>query len=62
MAQHAALMRRIRNYGVHPREKADEGLEVYFEEDRCGLLFLETHRHLTRLGEIVRAVAPASEN
>lgn len=59
LAQHAALMRRIRNYGVHPRDDADEGLEVYFEEDRCGLLFLETHRHLTRLGEIVRAVAPA---
>jgi hypothetical protein len=61
LAQHAALMRRIRNYGVHPREDSDEGLEVYFEEDRCGLLFLEAHRHLTRLGEIVRAVAPESE-
>lgn len=53
LAQHAALMRRIRNYGVHPREQADEGLEVYFNEDRCGLLILEVYRHLRRLGEIV---------
>lgn len=53
LAQHAGLMRRIRNYGVHPREDADEGLEVYFQEDRCGLLVLEAHRHLRRLGELV---------
>ena len=36
-------------------------VEVYFEEDKCGLLFLEAHRHLKRLTEITaQATDPAS--
>jgi len=45
-------MRDIRNYGVHPRQVTDGGIEVYFAEDKCGLLFLEAHRHLKHLAEI----------
>jgi hypothetical protein len=36
-------MRDIRNYGVHPRHLSDGDVEIYFEEDKCGLLFLEAH-------------------
>jgi len=48
----ARLMRDIRNYGVHSRQLTDGDIEIYFEEDKCGLLFLEAHRHLKRLAEI----------
>ncbi len=52
LSQFASLMRNIRNYGVHPRQLTDGDIEVYFTEDKCGLLFLETHRHLKQLAEI----------
>jgi len=52
LSQFARLMRDIRNYGVHPRQVTDGGIEVYFAEDKCGLLFLEAHRHLKHLAEI----------
>jgi hypothetical protein len=56
----ARLMRDIRNYGVHPRQQADGDIEIYFAEDKCGLLFLEAHRHLKRLAELTaQAVGPA---
>jgi hypothetical protein len=45
-------MRDIGNYAVHPRQLTDGDLEIYFEEDKCGLLFLEAHRHLKSLAEI----------
>jgi len=45
---HAALLREIRNYGVHPRpETADS--ERYFSEEACGLLFLTTTDYLKEL-------------
>lgn len=52
LSQFARLMRDIRNYGVHPRHLSDGDIEIYFEEDKCGLLFLEAHRHLKRLAAI----------
>jgi hypothetical protein len=52
LSQFARLMRDIRNYGVHPRQLTDGDIEIYFEEDKCGLLFLEAHRHLKRLAEV----------
>jgi hypothetical protein len=56
----ARLMRDIRNYGVHPRQQADGDIEIYFAEDKCGLLLLEAHRHLKRLAEITaQAAGPA---
>lgn len=52
-------MRDIRNYGVHPRQVTDGDIEVYFTEDKCGLLFLEAHRHLKHLAELTAQALPA---
>jgi hypothetical protein len=49
-------MRDLRNYGVHPRQVTDGDIEVYFTEDKCGLLFLEAHRHLKHLAEVTTQV------
>lgn len=49
---HAALLRELRNYGTHPRPRADDQLERYFEEGEAGLLLLGTYRHLQRLSSI----------
>jgi hypothetical protein len=57
LSQFARLMRDIRNYGVHPRQVTDGDIEVYFAEDKCGLLFLEAHRHLKHLAEITSMAA-----
>jgi len=60
LSQFARLMRDIRNYGVHPRQVTDGDIEVYFTEDKCGLLFLEAHRHLKHLAEsTAHAIASA---
>lgn len=60
LSQFARLMRDIRNYGVHPRHLSDGDIEIYFEEDKCGLLFLEAHRHLKRLAQTTaQATGPA---
>jgi hypothetical protein len=55
---HAAVLREIRNYGVHPREIRDD-LERWFTEDACGLLILETHHYLTRLAGAVEVAVRA---
>jgi hypothetical protein len=57
LSQFARLMRDIRNYGAHPRQMTDGDIEVYFAEDKCGLLFLEAHRHLKRLAQITSLAA-----
>ena len=57
LSQFARLMRDIRNYAVHPRQQSDGDIEIYFEEDKCGLLFLEARRHLKRLAEITAEAA-----
>ena len=56
LSQFARLMRDLRNYGVHPRQVTDGDIEVYFTEDKCGLLFLEAHRHLKHLAEVTTQV------
>jgi hypothetical protein len=58
LSQFARLMRDLRNYGVHPRQVTDGDIEVYFTEDKCGLLFLEAHRHLKHLAEVTTQVVP----
>jgi hypothetical protein len=60
LSQFARLMRDIRNYGVHPRQVTDGDIEVYFTEDKCGLLFLEAHRHLKRLAETTAHAAQSA--
>jgi hypothetical protein len=44
---------------VHPRQVTGGDIEVYFAEDKCGLLFLEAHRHLKHLAEITGQAAPS---
>ena len=51
--------RDIRNYGVHPRQVTDGDIEAYFTEDKCGLPFLEAHRHLKDLAELTAHAVPA---
>jgi AcrR family transcriptional regulator len=58
LGQFARLMRDVRNYGVHPRQAADGDIEVYFAEDKCGLLFLEGHRHLKQLADATALAIP----
>ena len=47
----ASLLRRIRNYGIHPREE-DSHLSEYFDETKCGTLLLGSRDYLYRLAEI----------
>jgi hypothetical protein len=51
----AELLRRLRNYGAHPRSVESEHLERYFDDATIGVLLLETHSYLTRLGEAAAA-------
>jgi hypothetical protein len=37
----------------------DGDIEVYFTEDKCGLLFLEARRHLKHLAELTAQAIPA---
>jgi hypothetical protein len=46
----------LSNYGVHPRQVTNGDIEVYFAEDKYGLLFLEAHRHLKHLAEVTTQV------
>jgi hypothetical protein len=56
---HAALMRELRNYGVHPAGSPRDDLERYLAEEGCGWLILQTHHYLTRLAAAVgHATAP----
>ena len=52
LSQFAPLMRDIRNYDVHSRQVTYGDIEVYFNADKCGLLFLEAHPHLKHLAEL----------
>lgn len=49
----AELLRRMRNYAVHPTDVEDADLERYFTEAGCGQLLLEVHSYLTNLGRAV---------
>ena len=52
----AALLRELRNYGVHPAGEINDDLERYFTEEAAGLLILQTHHHLTKLSGAVETV------
>ena len=54
---HAGVLRRIRNYGLHPRESSDELVEDYFTEEGCGLLLMMARRYLRLLNEGVAQIA-----
>jgi hypothetical protein len=53
---HAAYLRDLRNYGVHPAEDRDPGQEQAFTEAGCLLLLMQTHRYLARMSEVVTAL------
>jgi hypothetical protein len=60
---HAAFLRDLRNYGVHPRQDQDPGQEQAFTEVGCLLLVMQTHRYLARLrdaAELVGVALPSS--
>ncbi|WP_123788459.1 hypothetical protein [Phytoactinopolyspora halophila] len=46
----AALLRQLRNYGVHPRS---DHLERYFTDSGAAILLMETHTYLGRLTDAV---------
>lgn len=48
---HAAYLRDLRNYGIHPRGDSSASQEHAFSEHGAGLLLLQTHRHLVRLAQ-----------
>jgi hypothetical protein len=53
---HAAYLRDLRNYGVHPAEDRDPGREHAFTEAGCLLLLMQKHRYLARMSEVVTAL------
>lgn len=53
LASTSALLRTLRNYGVHPRADDTAHLERYFTEAPATTLLLETHSYLTRLNGAV---------
>lgn len=50
---HAAYLRDLRNYGVHPRGEQSEDQEQAFTDHGTGLIVLQTHRYLSRLRDTV---------
>lgn len=52
---HAAYLRDLRNYGVHPNEDPDPSQEHAFTELGCLLILAQTHRYLVRLVEAATA-------
>jgi hypothetical protein len=39
----ASLLRRMRNYGVHPKGVDDAAVERYFNDETCDVLLVENH-------------------
>jgi hypothetical protein len=51
----AALLKGLRNYGIHPRGHDSDHLERYFSDSGAAMLLMETHSYLTRLASAVEA-------
>ncbi|MGI5127474.1 hypothetical protein ACQEVB_11750 [Pseudonocardia sp. CA-107938] len=49
LGAHAAHLRDLRNYGLHPRDDEDADMEAAFTEFGCALLLMESRRYLVRL-------------
>jgi hypothetical protein len=59
----AALLRQLRNYGVHPRSEESDHLERYFTDSGAAILLMETHTYLNRLATAVaRRIADRDES
>lgn len=46
----AEVLRRLRNYGTHPRDEASTHVERYLGESGTGALLMQTHSYLVALG------------
>lgn len=53
---HAAFLRDLRNYGVHPRSHADAAREPAFSESAIAVLILQTQRYLVRLASALNTL------
>lgn len=51
----AALLRQLRNYGVHPRSGETDHLERYFTDSATALLLIEGYSYFIRLADAVTA-------
>jgi hypothetical protein len=60
LRSHAAYLRDLRNYGLHPRSSASSDLEEHFTEHAGALLFMNSHRYFKRLAAVA-AEAPQVE-
>jgi len=49
----AALLRELRNYGVHPRPDEADRLERYFSDSGAAILLLESYTYFKRLAAAV---------
>lgn len=54
---HAAVMRALRNYGVHPRRAGSPELEEHFNEAAAGLVITRSRFYLLRLQEMTLRAA-----
>ncbi len=54
---HAAVMRALRNYGVHPRGATSPELEEHFNEAAAGLVITRSRFYLLRLQEMTSRAA-----
>ena len=50
---HAAVLRQLRNYGVHPRSDDTDSLEHYLSDSGAAMLLMESYSCLTRLADAV---------
>jgi hypothetical protein len=57
---HAAYLRDLRNYGLHPRSTDDPAREHAFTETGCMNVLMTTYRYLHRLQDLVDAATSAS--
>lgn len=48
----ASLMRSVRNYGVHPRTKVDDGIEAHFTSSAVAVLIMQVPHHVRSLHEL----------
>jgi hypothetical protein len=60
LRSHAAYLRDLRNYGLHPRSSVFSDLEHHFTEHAAALLFMNSHRYFKRLAAIAEGI-PAAE-
>lgn len=59
LRSHAAYLRDLRNYGLHPRGRVSGDLEHHFTEHAASLTFMASHRYFMRLAAIAENLPDA---